>query len=304
MKTLRFLLSLTTQNNDYQMEQAASARTAARDVGAELEIVYADGDTITQSTQILKAIQTDPLLRPAAVIFEPVGGTALPQVARAAVAAGVGWGVLNSDPSYIGELRSSARAPIFSISSDHKEIGRIQGRQYAALLPRGGSVLYVQGPSDNSAAKDRTAGMQSTLPSNIQPVMLKGQWTEESAVRCVSSWLKLAATGKTRIDLVGGQNDVMALGARKVFGTLSNIEERDRWMKIPYLGVDGLPKTGQAWVRDGSLTATIVVPANAGQAIRLLADGLQSGRTVSERTFTVPESLPAVERLSSVRLAS
>ena len=304
MKNFRFLLSLTTQDNDYQMEQAASARAAAQDVGADLEIVYADGDTITQSTQILKAIQADPLLRPAAVIFEPVGGTALPQVARAAVAAGVGWGVLNSDPSYVGELRSSARAPIFSVSSDHKEIGRIQGRQFAALLPRGGSVLYIQGPSDNIAAKDRTAGMQSTLPSNIQQVMLKGQWTEESAMRCVNSWLKLAATGKTQIDLVGGQNDVMAMGARKVFATLTNLEERDRWVKIPYVGVDGLPKTGQSWVRDGSLTATIVVPANAGQAIRLLAEALQSGRTVPERTFTVAESMPAIGKLSGIRLAS
>jgi len=301
MKTLRFLLALTTQNNDYQIEQATSARAAAKDVGAELEIVYADGDTITQSTQILRAIQADPLLRPTAVIFEPVGGTALPQVARTAVAAGVGWGVLNSDPSYVGELKGSARAPIFSISSDHKEIGRIQGRQFATLLPRGGSVLYIQGPSDNAAAKDRTAGMQSTIPSNIQVVMLKGQWTEESAMKCVNSWLKLTASGKSTIDLVGAQNDVMAIGARKIFSTLSNLDERDRWMRVPYLGVDGLPKTGQAWVRDGLLAATIVVPPNAGQAIRLLATGLQSGKAVADRTFTTPESMPAVEKLTAVQ---
>jgi len=302
MKTLRFLLALTTQNNDYQIEQATSARAAAKDVGAELEIVYADGDTITQSTQILRAIQADPLLRPSAVIFEPVGGTALPQVARTAVSAGIGWGVLNSDPAYISELKGSARAPIFSVSSDHKEIGRIQGRQFAALLPRGGSILYIQGPSDNAAAKDRTAGMQSVLPSNTQTVMLKGQWTEESAMKCVNSWLKLTASGKSTIDLVAGQNDVMAIGARRVFSTISNLDERDRWMHAPYLGVDGLPKTGQAWVRDGSLTATIVVPPNAGQAIHLLAAGLQSGKSVAERTFTVPQSMPAIDKLSPVQL--
>jgi ribose transport system substrate-binding protein len=302
MKTLRFLLALTTQNNDYQIEQATSARVAAKDLGAELEIVYADGDTITQSTQILRAIQNEPLLRPTAVIFEPVGGTALPQVARTAVAAGIGWGVLNSDPAYVAELKNSATAPIFSVSSDHKEIGRIQGRQFATLLPRGGSVLYIQGPSDNAAARDRTAGMQSTVPSNIQLVMLKGQWTEESAARCVNSWLKLTAAGKSTIDVVAAQNDVMALGARRVFSSLSNLEERDRWMRLPYLGVDGQPKTGQVWVRDGSLAATIVVPPNAGQAIRLLAAGLQSGRAVTERTFTVPESMPAVDKLSAVQL--
>lgn len=301
MKTLRFLLALTTQNNDYQIEQATSARAAAKEVGAELEIVYADGDTITQSTQILRAIQADPLLRPSAVIFEPVGGTALPQVARTAVSAGIGWGVLNSDPSYVSELKGSATAPIFSVSSDHKEIGRIQGRQFAALLPRGGSILYIQGPSDNAAAKDRTAGMQSVLPSNIQTVMLKGQWTEESAMKCVNSWLKLTAAGKSTIDLVGAQNDVMAIGARRVFSTISNLDERDRWMHIPYLGVDGLPKTGQSWVRDGSLTATIIVPPNAGQAIQLLAAGLQSGKQVSERTFTVPQSMPAIDKLSPVQ---
>jgi len=302
MKTLRFLLSLTTQNNDYQIEQASSARAAAKDAGVELEIVYADGDTITQSTQILRAIQNEPQLRPSAVIFEPVGGTALPQVARTAVAAGIGWGVLNSDPSYVTELKGSATAPIFSISSDHKEIGRIQGRQYSTLLPRGGSVLYIQGPSDNAAAKDRTAGMQSTIPPNIQLVMLKGQWTEESAMKCVNSWLKLTAAGKSTIDLVGAQNDVMAIGARKVLSTLTNLEERDRWIRVPFLGVDGQPKTGQAWVREGLLTATIVVPPNAGQAIRLLASALQTGKNVAERTFTVPESMPAVDKLSAVQL--
>lgn len=304
MKKLRFLLSLVTQNNDYQLEQAAGAKAAALDVGVDLEIVYADGDSITQSTQILRTIQADPLLRPAGIVFEPVGGTALPQVARAAVGAGIGWSVLNSDPSYIGELRASAKAPLFSVSSDHKEIGRIQGRQFAALLPRGGTLLYVQGPSDNLAAKDRSAGMQSTLPSNIQAVVLKGQWTEESAIKCVNSWLKLAATGKTRIDLVGAQNDAMAIGARKVFATVTNPEERDRWMRIPYTGVDGQPKTGQAWVREGSLSATIIVPANAGQALRLLNDALQTNRAVAERTFTVAESMPSIEKLSSMKLAS
>src|SRR5713101_5922945 len=142
MKKLRFLISLTTDDNDYQIEQAKSAELMARKLGVEIQIVYADNDAITQSTQILKAIQAEENLRPDAVVFEPVGGTALPQVARAAVSAGVGWAVLNRDANYIQELRRTSSAPIFSISSDHLEIGRIQGKQFAALLPRGGTVLY------------------------------------------------------------------------------------------------------------------------------------------------------------------
>src|SRR5215813_8889221 len=136
--------------------------------------------------------------------------------------------------------------------------------------------------------------MQSVVPPNIQLVMLKGQWTEESAMKCVNSWLKLTAAGKSTIDLVGAQNDVMAIGARKVLSTLTNLEERDRWMHVPFLGVHGQPKKEQAWVRDGSLAATIVVPPNAGQAISLLATAIRSGKAVPERTFTVPESMPAV----------
>jgi len=102
------LVSLTTNDNDYQIEQAQSAEQAARKLGVELQIVYADNDAITQSTQILKAIQADENQRPNAIVFEPVGGTALPQVARAAATAGIGWAVLNRDASYIPELRRSS----------------------------------------------------------------------------------------------------------------------------------------------------------------------------------------------------
>ena len=82
MKKLRFLVSLTTRENDYQLEQAAAAQDAARRLGADLDILYADNDAITQSTQILKAVQAAPQLRPDAIVFEPVGATSLPQVAR------------------------------------------------------------------------------------------------------------------------------------------------------------------------------------------------------------------------------
>ena len=75
MKKLRFLVSLTTKENDYQLEQAASAQEASRRLGVDLEILYADNDAITQSTQILKALQGDPQLRPDAIAFEPVGAT-------------------------------------------------------------------------------------------------------------------------------------------------------------------------------------------------------------------------------------
>lgn len=299
MTKLRFLVSLTTDDNDYQIEQAQSAEQMARKLGAELQILYADNDAITQSTQILKAIQSAETLRPHGIVFEPVGGTALPQVARAAATANIGWAVLNRDASYIPELRRSSSAPIFAVSSDHLEIGRIQGRQFAALLPHGGLILYIQGPAENSAAKERTAGMQETKPPNIHSTLLRAQWTEESAKRAVRSWLKLSTSQKATIDLIGAQDDSMAIGARKAFEELPNQAEQERWLKLPFTGCDGLPKTGEAWVRSGLLAATVFVPPNTGQAIDMLFQAIQNGKKPLERALTVPVSIPALEQLKA-----
>jgi len=297
MAGIRILVSLTTNDNDYQIEQAQSAELAAKEAGATAEIIYADNDAINQSTQILRAIQGAPEDRPTAIVFEPVGGTALPQVARAAAAAGIGWAVLNRDANYIEELRKTSNAPIFAISSDHVEIGRIQGRQFAALLPRGGTVLYIQGPSENSAAKERTLGMQEAKPANLQIIALRGQWTEESARRSVQSWLKLTTSQRATIDLVAAQDDAMAMGARKAFEEVPNEMERERWLKIPFTGCDGLPKTGQSWIRSGLLTASVFVPPNAGQAIGMIAQAIQSKKRPPERVLTVPNSIPPLEAL-------
>jgi len=300
MAKIRILISLTTSDNDYQVEQAQSAEQAAAKLGVTAEIIYANNDAINQSTQILRAIQASPEDRPNAIVFEPVGGTALPQVARAAASADIGWAVLNRDANYIEDLRKTSAAAIFAISSDHVEIGRIQGRQFTALLPRGGTVLYIQGPSENSAAKERTVGMQETKPANIQIIALRGQWTEESAQRAVRSWLKLTTSQKTAVDLIASQDDSMAIGARKAFEELTNEVDRERWLKLPFTGCDGLPKTGQAWVRSGLLAATVFVPPNAGQAIEMFVQAIQQKKRPPERVLTVPTSIPALTALKPV----
>src|SRR2546423_4107485 len=158
MAKIRILVSLTTNDNDSQIEQAQSAEQAATKFGVTVDIIYAENDAINQSTQLLKAVQAAPEARPNAIVFEPVGGTALPQVARVAAAAGIGWAVLNRDASYVEELRRTTTAPIFAISSDHVEIGRIQGRQFAALLPRGGFCFFILRASGEFPAPKRTLG--------------------------------------------------------------------------------------------------------------------------------------------------
>lgn len=298
MKKLKVVLSLTTRDNDYQAEQAAAAQEMASRLNIDLEILHAENDGILQSQQLLNIIQSSSAPHPDGIIFEPAGGTAMPQVARASAAAGIAWVVLNREVDYVSDLRRNYNVPIFSISSDHEEIGRIQGTQIAALLPHGGSVLLIQGPAENLAAKQRTSGMYETKPVEVHVKVMRGNWTEANAEKLVSSWLRLSTSQAGGINLVAAQNDAMAIGARKAFEQIADATQRQSWLALPYLGIDGASKTGQAWVQRGQLTATIVVPTNAGKAVDMLAHALQTGNLPPEKTLTTPKSYPAVEDLA------
>ena len=298
MKRLRVVVSLTTNDNDFQLEQAKAAEEAARKLGVDIQIIYADNDAITQSQQLLNIIQSKSGSHPDAILFESVGGTGLPQVGKAAVAAGIGWVVLNRETEYIAELRKTSRLPIFLVTSNHEEIGRIQSRQMAALLPKGGTVLYIEGPSESFAAKQRSVGMYEVKPQNLQIKSIRGQWTEISAHKSIASWLRLSTSRQSQIDVIVAQNDVMAVGARKAFQEMTDLSSRDRWLSLPYLGVDGVPNTGQAWVKSGLLAGTVVVPPLAGQALEMLVLAVQSGTIPPERSLTIPRSFPTTEELA------
>ncbi|MGA9392603.1 MAG: substrate-binding domain-containing protein [Candidatus Sulfotelmatobacter sp.] len=297
MKKLNFLVSLTNDDNDYQQEQAAAAEKAARRLGVDLTIIHANNDAVMQSQQLLGFIQGAQAARPDAIVFEPAGGTGFPQVGRAATAAGIGWVIMNHEADYIQQLRQSSHVPVFSISCDHKEVGQIQGKQMAALLPKGGCVLYIEGPANSPAAKDRTEGMNRTRPANIQIKSMRANWTEQGAYRSVSSWLRLRTSRETHIDLVAAQDDSMAAGARKAF---SEIEEgdRERWLTIPYTGCDGSQSTGQAWVHCGILAATVYIRPITDLALETLVETIRSGKQPPERRLTLPESIPSIEELA------
>jgi ABC-type sugar transport system substrate-binding protein len=297
MTKKRFLLSLHTRDNDFQLEQAVSAEQAARQLGVDLEIAYADNDAVNQSTQILKALQRDVADRPHGIILEPITSLALPQAAHAASAAGVAWVLLNRVPDYLQDLRKKAKAQVFAVTSDHTQVGRIQGQQMAAILPDGGTVLLIEGPAHSAAAHERTAGMKETKPDNISLVTLRGQWTEQSSQRAVRSWLKLATARNATIDLIAGQDDSMAMGARKALEELPHQAERTRWLTLPFIGCDGMPATGQAWVQQGTLAATVYIPPNSAQAMKLLLRALETGIQPPERVVTESHSIPAIEDL-------
>ncbi len=291
MDKLNVVIGLTTRENDYQAEQAAAVTEMAARLGVKIQIIYADNDAVNQTQQLIKLIQ-DPAHRPTAILVEPVG-TGMPQVAKAAVAAGIGWGIINSDPDYIDELRRGGAVPVFSVSTDQAEVGRIQGQQIAALIPDG-NILYIEGPFNSTAAQQRTKGMHSTKPAAVQLKTLKGDWTERSAHNATKSWLALGSSRELQIRGVICQNDAMAMGARKAVVDLME-KDREQWLSIPFTGCDGVTKTGQEWVRRGLLKATIITAPAAGTALEILAKAVNAGSMPPDRTLIPPRSFPAME---------
>lgn len=303
MNNLRkVLVSLITEENDYQLEQAVSAQLAAEKLGLEAEIVFANNDAVLQTQQLLSYIQ-EPKRRPEAIMVEPVG-TGMPQVAKAAVSAGIGWALINGGVDYLPDLRARSKAPVFTVVSDHEEIGKIQGRQIAALLGEEGCVLYIEGPSVRDVARLRTQGMMVSKPGRVTVKKLKGDWTQQSGYNAIKSWLSLTTSRELHIGIIAAQNDDMAIGARRAFEDVGDLRERDQWLTRPIIGCDGIPKSGQKWVREGKLSATVVSPPLCGEAMQILASAWKSGKQPDERTVITPSSFPALNQLQKAQTVS
>jgi ABC-type sugar transport system substrate-binding protein len=146
----------------------------------------------------------------------------------------------------------------------------------------------------------RTAGMLETKPGSINVRVLKSvNWTEDAGFHAVASWLRLFTAHQEHIDVVQAQNDFLAMGARRAIEEQMTRPERDHKSRLPFLGVDGLPGTGQAWVRQGILAASIIVPPITSHALEALVAAIKGRVRQPERTLIAPESFPDLDRLAA-----
>lgn len=293
---MKIILSLVTNHNEYQTSQAALAEETARRLNVDLQVLFADNDPVNQSHQVLQAIQANHSKPDGAIVF-PVSDSGLAQAAKLAVSSGIGWAIIGRNVDYIPSLRATSSVPVFKVVTDHVEIGRIQARQIGALVPEGGMILYVQGPSGATSAADRLAGFNETKPSNIEFRALRAAWTQESAYEAMSGFLRLATSASLPVRAIVSQSDAMAMGVRKAIEERMNSPERERWLGLPLLGCDGVSQSGIAWVDRRLLKATVIHPLTAGVALEMLVSGLKSGKQPSETTVLMPSAYPAIESL-------
>jgi ABC-type sugar transport system substrate-binding protein/AraC-like DNA-binding protein len=180
-------------------------------------------------------------------------------------------------PVIVFERKTDSRKYTAFISADNYEMGRQMGEYVATRLHGKGKVLEVMGLKGSSPAIERHKGFTDALkrfPDVTMAATLQGDWTEESAYEATKQWL--TENPDTPIDFVFGQNDRMAMGARKALST----------HPTKYCGIDGLPgeNGGIRLVRDSILDASYIYPTHGDRLIQLAIDILD-GKPYEKETL-------------------
>jgi ribose transport system substrate-binding protein len=263
---------------------------------------WAENDSHKQLRQIQGCLSEREDQRPTVLLVSAVREIALIATARAAATLGIGWVLLLRYNDYLSALRSEfPDVPIFSVTADQREIGRIQGRQFKTLLPDGGDLVYIRGPLGTSSAINRFAGVQEVLQgSAIELVTLNSDWTAEGGARALSEWMQ----GRESIDaarfVVAGQNDAMAMGARKALEEVVRQRESLAGATIRVCGCDGSPRYGRRLVTEGKLTSTVVMPPVSGRAVDEVAAMLADGLRPPAQVVLEPASFPDLQALAGL----
>jgi ABC-type sugar transport system substrate-binding protein len=299
MKTLA--LCLANEANEYQRAVHEDALAVANRHGVKLEVYFANDKITQQIKQIYECLHRDAFSRPEAILIMPVRVGALGRVAHEVLRAGIGWICLNRQIDNYDKFRQEfPQVPTCLISPDQYEIGKIQARQFRALLPKGGQLLYVQGEATNPSAQGRIEGMREVIEgTNIEIAgVLDGNWSTQDAERVVGSWLRIALLGKSQIDLIGCQNDAMAIGTLKALQSVAVYLQQPEIARIPVTGCDGVPAVGQTLVREGQLAATVVIPPTGGPAVELMVQAWNRGGAFPAQITLPTVSFPPEEALA------
>lgn len=220
---------------------------AARTGGMDIRFSSADDDSHRQMEQIRRFVADGVDL----LVVSPNQSHTITPAVEEAFDAGI--------PVILFDRKINSDKYTAFIGADNVEIGRIMGSLLADELDGKGTVVEIQGLEGSSPADDRHKGFVQALQEHPGLSLLAapyGGWLEEGGYAAMTSLLEQGL----RPDAVFGQNDRMAIGARKAMGEPSD---------IPFFGVDALPDGGLQDVIDGRLTASYLYPTRGDMVMEL-----------------------------------
>ena len=214
--------------DDLRVERWARDRDyfieAAKQLGAEVSVQSADGDTAKQVSQIENLISR----KVDALVIVPKDQSTLSNVLKEAKKAGIK--IVSYD-----RLIKSPDVDVY-ISFDNERVGYMQGEALMKAMPKGGNVYVLTGdPGDNNAKMFRAGAMKAMEP------MVKSGKIKILGEQAVKDWLPSNALSiaenvltkhQNKIDGFLGPNDgtaggiIQALAGQKLAG------------KVPVTGQD------------------------------------------------------------------
>ena len=171
-------------------------------------------------------------------------------------------------PVIVFERKTNSKKYTAFMGADNYEMGRLMGEFIASRLNGRGKVMEIVGLKGSSPAIERDKGFKEAIARHdgIEVVAtLQGDWTEESGYKAVNAY----EGDLSGVDFVFGQNDRMAIGARKAL-----LASQHSPLTTRFCGIDGLPGEGGGiqLVRDSILDATYIYPTHGDQLLQLAVD--------------------------------
>ena len=186
-------LWLADSTNEFQQMLKVDAEAACRRANLGFEVYFTGYELATQVSRIRAAIAGGS--RASVYLVLATLDRGLTRYVRDAARAGISWIFLNRSEDDLNPMRREfPGVAIATVSADERETGRIQGRQFRTLVPRGQRVLYVQGGTRSLVARERTEGvLEATRGAPFEVSLLEGGWDpREPKRRSVAgsrSWL-------------------------------------------------------------------------------------------------------------------
>lgn len=270
----KFVIGMSQCNlgEPWRVQMNADVKRAA-DKQPNLQVIYKDAqnDTLKQVSQIREFVASKVDL----LIVSPKEAVPLTPPVAEAYKAGI--------PVIVLDRRVTGSDYTLFIGADNKKIGRYLGEWVVKTLGGKGNVVELKGLMTSTPGQDRDSGFREGIKGSDIKIVFDAdmKWLEPNARKEMESAL---ATNK-KIDLVYGHNDPGAHGAYLA----AKAAGREKEMK--FVGIDALPQEGQAYVRQGILSASFEYPTGGDVAIEKALEILAGKKVPKEivlesRVFT------------------
>jgi ribose transport system substrate-binding protein len=259
----------------------------AGDAQPQLQLVFKDAqnDTLKQRAQIEEFVNSEVDL----LIVSPKEAAPLTPVVAQAFKRGI--------PVIVLDRRVLGANFTQFIGADNRRIGRSAGEWIVRRLadsPRvkaGGKarVVELKGLMTSTPGQERSAGFREAIQGQPVEIIFEAEmkWLEPEARKEMESALAV----HQEIELVYAHNDPGAHGAYLAARAAGRQED------IAFVGIDGLPQEGRAYVQQGLLAASFEYPTGGTEAVEN-ALKLLHGETVPKE-ITLPSRVFTKENIAS-----